>query len=92
MTPAEEAGQILELAGVASAGRLTSYSPIDGKPLGRVTCGDPDLACRRAAEAFASSGVCSRAHPGLLARQGYDRLSHAKPSSAAQVRGAPSRW
>ena len=43
MTPAEEARQILELAGIETrAGRLVSYSPIDGKPIGHVTVGDPD--------------------------------------------------
>ena len=68
MTPAEEAGQILELAGVASAGRLTSYSPIDGKPLGRVTCGDPDLACRRAVEAFAKWRLVPAPRRGELVR------------------------
>ena len=43
MTPAEEARHILELAGVdCDGGRLVSYSPIDGKPIGRVTTGDPE--------------------------------------------------
>jgi len=44
MSPADEAGQILDLFGVHSAGKLVSFSPIDGKPIGRVTNGDPDLA------------------------------------------------
>jgi hypothetical protein len=52
MTPAEEAAQLLQLAGVDCGGKLVSFSPIDGKPIGRVTCGDPDLACQRAAAAF----------------------------------------
>ena len=52
MTPAEEAARILALAGVDSGGRLVSYSPIDGKAIGRVTVGDPDAAATRASEAF----------------------------------------
>lgn len=52
MTPAEEAAQVLELAGIASAGKLVSFSPIDGRPIGRVTIGDPDHAAARASKAF----------------------------------------
>jgi acyl-CoA reductase-like NAD-dependent aldehyde dehydrogenase len=53
MTPAEEAQRIFELAGIESnAGKLVSHSPIDGRPIGRVTRGDPDAACARAVEAF----------------------------------------
>jgi aldehyde dehydrogenase (NAD+) len=52
MSPAEEAARILELAGVDCAGSLVSLSPIDGKPIGRVTRGDPDAAAERALEAF----------------------------------------
>ena len=85
MTPAEEAGQILELAGVASAGRLTSYSPIDGKPLGRVTCGDPDLACRRAVEAFAKWRLVPAPRRGELVRMLGDWLREAKPVLAKMI-------
>ena len=46
MTPAEEAGPALDLAGVDCGGKLVSFSPIDGKPIGRVTVGDPDTAAR----------------------------------------------
>ena len=54
MTPAEEAQHIFELAGIeCGAGGLVSFSPIDGKPIGRVTRGDPDVACARAVDAFA---------------------------------------
>ena len=52
MSPAEEAARLLELAGIDCGGRLVSYSPIDGKPIGRVTVGDPDAAADRAAKAF----------------------------------------
>ena len=52
MTPAEEAAQVLELVGIESAGKLVSFSPIDGRPIGRVTVGDPDYAAARASKAF----------------------------------------
>jgi len=52
MSPAEETERLLQLAGVDCGGKLISISPIDGKPIGRVTSGDPDLAAHRAAEAF----------------------------------------
>ena len=52
MSPAEDARQILELFGIDHAGGLVSRSPIDGAIIGRVTVGDPDRACARAAEAF----------------------------------------
>ena len=79
MTPAAEAEQILELAGVASAGRLTSYSPIDGKPLGRVTCGDPDAACERALEAFRVWRNVPAPRRGELVRVLGEWLREAKP-------------
>jgi aldehyde dehydrogenase (NAD+) len=52
MTPAKNAEAIFHLAGIELAGGLVSTSPIDGKPIGRVTVGDPELACERAAAAF----------------------------------------
>jgi len=52
MSPAHDAGQLLELFGVAQAGGLVSHSPIDGTAIGRVTVGDPERACAAAAEAF----------------------------------------
>ena len=52
MSPAEETERLLKLAGVDCGGKLVSISPIDGKPIGRVTSGDPDLASSRAADAF----------------------------------------
>ena len=85
MTPSDEAAQILELAGVASAGRLTSYSPIDGKPLGRVTCGDPDAACRRAIEAFVSWRAMPAPRRGEFVRLLGDRLREVKAVLAKMI-------
>ena len=85
MTPAAEAEQILELAGVASAGRLTSYSPIDGKPLGRVTCGDPDAACQRALEAFRVWRNVPAPRRGELVRVLGEWLREANPVLAKMI-------
>ena len=85
MTPAAEAEQILQLAGVASAGRLTSYSPIDGKPLGRVTCGDPDAACGRAVEAFRVWRNVPAPRRGELVRLLGEWLREAKPVLAKMI-------
>jgi aldehyde dehydrogenase (NAD+) len=85
MTPAAEAAQILELAGVASAGRLASYSPIDGKPLGRVTCGDPDAACERAVQAFERWRTVPAPRRGEFVRMLGDWLREAKPVLAKLI-------
>ena len=53
MSPAQEAADLLRQLGVdASDGDLESFSPIDGKPIGRVRTGDPAAAAANAAEAF----------------------------------------
>ena len=54
MSPAEDVRGILaNLGGVdVSAGTLVSYSPIDGRPIGRVVTTDPEAASARAAKAF----------------------------------------
>jgi aldehyde dehydrogenase (NAD+) len=85
MTPAEEAEQIFHLAGITSAGRLVSYSPIDGRPIGRVTCGDPDMACARAAEAFLSWRNVPPPRRGELVRHIGDWLREAKPVLAKLI-------
>jgi len=85
MTPSDEAAQILELAGVASAGRLTSYSPIDGKPIGRVTPGDPDLACQRAMEAFVRWRSIPAPRRGEFVRLLGERLREVKPVLAKMI-------
>ena len=52
MSPADEAAGLLKQFGIVSAGKLVSYSPIDGAEIGRVAVGDPGTACERAASAF----------------------------------------
>jgi aldehyde dehydrogenase (NAD+) len=85
MSPTEEAEQILELAGVASAGRLVSYSPIDGKPIGRVTTGDAETACERAAEAFLQWRTVPAPRRGELVRMMGDWLREARPVLAKMI-------
>jgi aldehyde dehydrogenase (NAD+) len=85
MTSAEEAEQIFHLAGITSAGRLVSYSPIDGKPIGRVTRGDPDAACARAAAAFQSWRNVPAPRRGELVRHIGDWLREAKPVLAKLI-------
>ena len=52
MSPAEETAELLRHFGIASAGDLASFSPIDGTEIGRVAIGHPDAAADRAAKAF----------------------------------------
>jgi aldehyde dehydrogenase (NAD+) len=85
VTPAEDAEEILELAGITSAGRLVSHSPIDGKPIGRVTRGDPDAACERASEAFRSWRLVPAPKRGELVRILGERLREAKPILAKLI-------
>ena len=85
MTPAEEAERILELAGVSSAGKLVSFSPIDGKPIGRATCGDPEVACGRAVEAFHHWRQVPAPRRGEFVRILGDWLREAKPVLAKMV-------
>jgi aldehyde dehydrogenase (NAD+) len=85
MTPAEEVERILELAGVSSAGRLVSFSPIDGKAIGRVTTGDPELACERAAAAFVKWRNVPAPRRGELVRIIGEWLREAKPVLAKIV-------
>jgi len=86
VTPAEEASHILELAGIETkAGRLISYSPIDGKPIGHVTTGDPDLAAERATAAFDHWRRVPPPRRGELVRLLGERLREAKPHLAKLV-------
>jgi aldehyde dehydrogenase (NAD+) len=85
LTPAQEAQEILDLAGVASAGRLVSYSPIDGKPIGRVTFGDPQLACERAVVAFDRWRSVPAPQRGEFVRILGDWLREAKPVLAKLI-------
>ena len=85
MTPAEEAQQLLQLAGVTSAGSLVSSSPIDGQPMGRVTRGDPELACARAVEAFNRWKNVPAPRRGELVRLLGDWLREFKPLLAKMI-------
>ena len=86
MTPAEEAQRILELAGIeCAAGRLVSFSPIDGKPIGRVTGGEPDAACARAVNAFERWRNVPAPRRGEFVRILGEWLREAKPILAKLI-------
>ena len=85
MKPADDAAQVLELFGIAHAGRMVSHSPIDGSVIGRVTNGDPDLACERAARAFDSWRNVPAPRRGELVRLLGEELRQAKPLLAKMV-------
>jgi L-aminoadipate-semialdehyde dehydrogenase len=85
VSPAEEAGQILDLFGVHSAGKLASTSPIDGKVIGRVTRGDPARAVERAAAAFLQWRTVPAPRRGELVRLLGVSLREAKPVLAKMI-------
>ena len=85
MTPAEEAGQVLELFGLDRAGGLVSHSPIDGAVIGRVTVGDPQLASVRAFEAFESWRSVPAPRRGELVRLLGEEIRDAKPLLAKMI-------
>jgi aldehyde dehydrogenase (NAD+) len=85
MSPAEEAAQVLELLGVESAGKLVSTSPIDGKPIGRVSSCDADAACERAAAAFLQWSAVPAPRRGELVRLLGQELREAKPVLAKLI-------
>jgi aldehyde dehydrogenase (NAD+) len=86
MSPAEDARDILQVFGLdCNAGKLVSFSPIDGRPIGRVPVGDPDAACPRAAEAFERWRAVPPPRRGELVRLLGDRLREAKPVLAKLI-------
>ena len=86
MTPAEEAQGILGLAGLETgAGKLVSYSPIDGRPIGRVVTSDPDEACARADKAFRAWRTVPAPQRGELVRLLGIWLREAKPVLAKLI-------
>ena len=85
MKAAEEAQNILELAGIDSSGGLASYSPIDGSCLGRVTVGDPATACARAAAAFLDWREVPAPRRGELVRLLGEWLREFKPLLAKMI-------
>ena len=76
---------VLDLFSLDPGGRLVSTSPIDGKPIGRVTVGDPDLACGRAAEAFLAWRQVPGPRRGELVRLLGGLLREAKPVLAKMI-------
>ena len=85
MKPADDAAQLLELFGIAHAGRMASHSPIDGAVIGKVTNGDPDAACERAARAFDAWRRIPAPKRGELVRLLGEELRQAKPLLAKMV-------
>jgi aldehyde dehydrogenase (NAD+) len=86
MTPAKQAAEVLDLFSVdGSAGKLVSFSPIDGKELGRVTTGDPDMACARAAAAFLQWRTVPAPRRGELVRLLGQELREAKALIAQMI-------
>ena len=85
MSPAEESAQLLELFGVEHAGSLVSHSPIDGSVIGRVTVGDPEQACARAADAFENWRTAPAPVRGELVRLLGETIREAKPVLAKMI-------
>jgi aldehyde dehydrogenase (NAD+) len=85
MSPAEEAAQILGLAGIDCGGKLVSFSPIDRKAIGRVVAGDPERACERAVAAFLKWRRVPAPRRGEFVRILGEWLREAKPVLAKLV-------
>jgi aldehyde dehydrogenase (NAD+) len=85
MKAAEEAQKIFELAGIDCGGSLASYSPIDGSHIGRVTVGEPDLACARAESAFLKWREVPAPRRGEFVRLLGEWLREFKPLLAKMV-------
>ena len=85
MSPTEEAGQVLQLLSIDCGGKLISYSPIDGKPIGRVATCDPDAACERATAAFLKWRAVPAPRRGELVRLLGEALREAKPVLAKLI-------
>ncbi|HEU4705286.1 MAG TPA: aldehyde dehydrogenase family protein [Sphingomicrobium sp.] len=86
MSPADEAAAILRDFEVdSSAGDLVSLSPIDGRPIGRVTPGDPAGACERASRAFLHWRRVPAPRRGELVRLLGEELRAAKEPLARLV-------
>ena len=78
MSPAEEAADLLRQFGLASAGDLVSFSPIDGAEIGRVASGNPARAAERAAKAFLEWRTVPAPRRGELVRLLGEELRDAK--------------
>jgi len=76
---------MLRQFGVPSAGDLVSYSPIDGREIGRVKAGDPACACAKAEEAFRVWKAVPAPRRGELVRLLGEELRTAKEPLARLV-------
>jgi aldehyde dehydrogenase (NAD+) len=85
MSPAEEAADLLREFGIRSGGALISYSPIDGGEIGRVSEGDPGVACTAAAAAFLEWRSVPAPRRGELVRLLGEELRAAKEPLARLV-------
>ncbi len=85
MSPADDAADLLRLFSIDCGGKLASHSPIDGKSIGRVTVGDPDRACERAAAAFVQWRTVPAPRRGELVRLLGEQLREAKPVLAKMI-------
>jgi aldehyde dehydrogenase (NAD+) len=85
MSPAAETAQILDLFGIVSAGKLVSFSPIDGQEIGRVAVGDPDEVCALAARAFLEWRTVPAPRRGELVRLLGEELRSAKEALARLI-------
>jgi len=85
MSPAEEARQVLDQLGVEPGGDLVSFSPIDGSEIGRVSVGDPEAVCARAADAFLGWRTVPAPRRGELVRLLGEELRAAKEPLARLV-------
>ncbi len=86
MSPAEETASILKPLGIdASAGDLTSRSPIDGSEIGKVRTGDPEHASAAAAKAFEKWRIVPAPRRGELVRLLGEELRAAKEPLARLV-------
>ncbi len=85
MSPADEAAELLKQFGIANAGSLVSYSPIDGAEIGRVQIGNPAPARKRAAAAFLEWRSVPAPRRGELVRLLGDELRAAKEPLARLV-------
>jgi aldehyde dehydrogenase (NAD+) len=85
MTPAKEAAEVLELFSIDCGGKLVSFSPIDGQPIGRVAIGDPEAVGEKAAAAFLRWREVPAPRRGELVRLLGENLREAKPVLAKMI-------
>jgi aldehyde dehydrogenase (NAD+) len=86
LIPAQEAADLLRQLGVdATSGDLESFSPIDGRPIGRVRIGDPAAAAVAAEQAFRQWRTVPAPRRGELVRLLGEELRAAKEPLARLV-------